>query len=152
MRLVERKLPTQARRVFEDTGQHPLPKYLINNFTLTDGAGHHFGVHVPCQIAAYRDSDRRLGRILDAMRSSGALGETLIVVTGDHGSENQDLEQEGLPSDFETRLNDAGVAHVMADWHVYLLTLDIGASTKKLKAGENEVTFTVTDDADARLA
>ena len=34
----------------------------------------------------------------------------------------------------------------MADWHVYLLTLDIGASTKKLTAGENEITFTVTDD------
>jgi predicted AlkP superfamily pyrophosphatase or phosphodiesterase len=137
---------TQARRIFEDTAQHPLPKYFINNFTLTDGSGHHFGVHTTCQIAAYRDSDRRFGRILSAMRSSGALGETLIVVTGDHGSENQDLENEGLPSDFEARLSEAGIAHVMADWHVYLLTLDIGASTKKLSAGENEVTLTVTDD------
>ena len=137
---------TQARRLFEDTAQHPVPKYFINNFTLTDGAGHHFGVHVPCQIAAYRDSDKRLGRILGAMRSSGALGESLIVITGDHGSENQDTEAEGLPSDFEARLNDAGIAHVMADWHVYLLTLDIGASTKTLSGGSNEITFTVTDD------
>ena len=68
------------------------------------------------------------------------------MITGDHGSENQDLENEGLPSDFEARLNEAGVAHVMADWHVYLLTLDIGASTKKLTSGENEITFTITDD------
>lgn len=137
---------TQARRLFEDTARHPLPKYFINNFTLTDGAGHGFGPHTTCQIAAYRDSDRRFGRILGAMRSSGALGETLIVVTGDHGSENQNLENEGLPSDFEARLNEAGVTHVMADWQVYLLTLDIGASAKKLSAGENEITFTVTDD------
>ena len=137
---------TQARRLFEDTSQHPLPKYFINNFTLTDGAGHGFGPHTPCQIAAYRDSDIRLGRILGAMRSSGALGESLIVITGDHGSENQNLENEGLPGDFETRLNDAGIAHVMADWQVYLLTLDIASSSKKLSRGENEVTFTVTDD------
>jgi predicted AlkP superfamily pyrophosphatase or phosphodiesterase len=137
---------TQARRLFDDTAQHPLPKYFINNFTLTDGAGHHFGVHTTCQIAAYRDSDRRFGRILDAMRSSGALGESLIVITGDHGSENQNLENEGLPSDFEARLNDAGIAHVMADWHVYLLTVDVASSPPRLTRGENVVTFTITDD------
>ena len=137
---------TQARRLFEDTARHPLPKYFINNFALTDGAGHHFGPHTTCQIAAYRDSDIRLGRILGAMRSSGFLGESLIVITGDHGSENQNLSNEGLPSDFETRLNDAGIAHVMADWHVYLLTLDVSSSQKRLSRGENEVTFTVTDD------
>lgn len=137
---------TQARRLFEDTSQHPLPKYLINNFTLTDGAGHNFGPHTTCQMAAFRDSDKRLGRILDAIRAAGVLGETLIVVTGDHGSENQDLENEGLPSDFEARLNEAGVAHVMADWNVYLLTLDIGSSVPRLRRGENEVTFTITDN------
>lgn len=137
---------TQARRLFEETAQHPVPKYLINNFALTDGAGHHFGVHTTCQIAAYRDSDRRFGRILDAMRTSGALGESLIVITGDHGSENQNLENEGLPSDFEARLNEANVAHVMADWHVYLLTVDVSASVSAVTRGENEVTFTITDD------
>lgn len=137
---------TQARRLFEDTAQHPLPKYFINNFALTDGAGHHFGVHVKCQIAAYRDSDRRFGRILEAMRASGALGESLIVVTGDHGSENQDLDHKGLPSDFEKRLNKANIAHVMADWHVYLLTLDLEVSPTRLKRGDNEVTVAVTDN------
>ncbi|HEY7873963.1 MAG TPA: alkaline phosphatase family protein, partial [Actinomycetota bacterium] len=138
---------TQARRLFEDTAQHPLPKYFINNFTLPDGSGHHFGVHTTCQIASYRDSDRRLARILDAMGSAGVLGETLIVVTGDHGSENQDLERRGLPSDFETVLNDAGIAHVMADWQVYLLTTDVKSSAKSYVRGrEATATFTVTDD------
>lgn len=137
---------TQVRRLYEDRSRHPLPKYLINNFTLTDGAGHHYGPHTTCQIAAYRDSDRRLGRILSAMRSSGVLGESLIVITGDHGSENQDLNKKGLPSDFEKRLNKANIAHVMTDWQVYLLTVDVKTDVSRITTGKNTVTFTVTDD------
>ena len=138
---------TQARRLYEDTAQHPLPKYLINNFTLTDGAGHHFGSHTSCAIAAFHDSDRRLGRILDAMGGAGVLGETLIIVTGDHGAENQNLEAHGGPGDFSTKLTDAGIAHVMADWHVYLLTTDVSSSVKTFdKGASNEVVFTVTDN------
>ena len=138
---------TQARRLYEDTAQHPLPKYFINNFTLTDGAGHHFGSHTPCAMSAFHDSDRRLGRILDAMGGAGVLGETLIVVTGDHGAENQNLEAHGGPSDFSAKLTEAGVAHVMADWHVYLLTTDVDSSLKRFERGsENESVFTVTDN------
>lgn len=138
---------TQARRLYEETARHPAPKYLINNFTLTDGAGHQDGPHTGCQIAAFRDSDRRLGRILSTMRDTGYLGETLIVVTGDHGSENQDLDKRGLPSDFSEKLNDAGVSHVMADWHVYLLTLDVSAAPRDVTPGRRgSVTFTVRDD------
>lgn len=138
---------TQARRLYEDTTRHPAPKYLINNFTLTDGAGHHDGPHSRCQIAAFRDSDRRLGRILTSMRETGNLGETLIVVTGDHGSENQNLKKRGLPSDFSEKLDKARISHVMADWHVYLLTLDVAASPRDIVPNkENSVTFTVTDD------
>ena len=138
---------TQARRLFEDTAQHPLPKYLINNFTLTDGAGHHFGAHATCTFAAYRDSDRRLTRILEAIRSSGVLGETLIVVTGDHGAENQDLEKRGLPSDFSDYLAERNIDHVMADWHVYLLTMKLRAEPSEfMKGKKTSTTFSVTDD------
>jgi predicted AlkP superfamily pyrophosphatase or phosphodiesterase len=138
---------TQARRLFEDTAQHPLPKYLINNFTLTDGAGHHFGAHASCTLAAYRDSDRRLTRILASMDSAGVLGETLIVVTGDHGAENQDLEKRGLPSDFSDYLNEHKVQHVMADWHVYLLTTKLRTDPKRFfRKDKVSATFTVTDD------
>ena len=139
---------TQARRLYEDTAQHPLPKYLINNFTLTDGAGHHFGAHATCTLAAYRDSDRRLERILQAMESAGVLGETLLVVTGDHGAENQDLEKRGLPSDFSDYLNDRNIKHVMADWHVYLLGTNLRKSAPKrfVRGATTESTFTVTDN------
>ena len=137
---------TQARRLYEDTAQHPLPKYFINNFTLPDGSGHHFGVHSECQIASYRDSDRRMARILDAMAEAGVLGESMLILTGDHGSENQDLDRRGLPSDFEAVLNEAGIAHVMTDWHVYLLTTNIASSGKLKRNVENSPTFTITDD------
>ena len=138
---------TQAQRLYEDRFEHPYPKYLINNFTITDGAGHKFGPHTPCTLAAYRDSDRRLARILRAMEQSGVLGETLIVVTGDHGMENQNLERRGLPSDFERFLNDHNVKHVMTDWHVYLLTLDLTGSRSDYQKGQEiTVTYTVTDD------
>jgi len=137
---------TQSRRLYEDTARHPAPKYLIHNFTLTDGAGHHFGPHTTCQIAAFQDSDRRLGRILRAMADTGYLGETLIVVTGDHGSENQNLEARGLPSDFSEDLNKINIAHVMADWHVYLLTLDARVTPSRLKKGRNSLSLTVTDN------
>jgi predicted AlkP superfamily pyrophosphatase or phosphodiesterase len=138
---------TQARRLFDDEAEHPLPKYLINNFSLTDGAGHHFGPHTECAIAAYRDGDARLGRVIDAMKSAGTFGETLIVVTGDHGMENQDLDRAGLPSQFSSYLEDRGVKHVMADWHVYLKTMDVESSTAQFNQGqESTSTFTVTDD------
>ncbi len=137
---------TQVRRLFEDNAQHPIPKYLINNFTLTDGSGHHFGPHTTCTIAAFRDSDKRLGRILEAMRSAGVLGETLVVVTGDHGGENQNLDRAGLPSDFETVLNDAGIKHVMADWHVYLLTTNAALEGDLVRGSTSSVVVTVTED------
>lgn len=142
---------TQARRLFDSNSLygHPLPKYLINNFTLTDGAGHHSGPHTKCTFAAYKDGDKRLGRILEAMEGAGVLGETLIVVTGDHGGENVAEGRKGLPSDFETLLKEQQppIEHVMADWQVYLRTLDVEASTTTFTPGQQtSVTFTVTDD------
>ena len=115
---------------------------------MTDGAGHHYGPHTECTLAAYRDADRRLTRIVSAMKSAGVFGETLIVVTGDHGMENQDTSRQGLPSDFSTQLNNNGIDHVMADWHVYLLTMDVATNAPaSFSEGQSEtVTFTVTDD------
>jgi predicted AlkP superfamily pyrophosphatase or phosphodiesterase len=142
---------TQARRLYDSAASngHPLPKYLINNFTLTDGAGHHFGPHTECTFAAYRDADRRLGRILGAMEQAGVLGETLIVVTGDHGGENVQEGRHGLPGELSAVLNGAQppVEHVMTDWHVYLRTLDVETSQTSFTPGQPAtVTFTVTDD------
>ena len=142
---------TQARRLYDAAlaNGHPIPKYLINNFTLTDGAGHHFGPHTECTFAAYRDADRRLGRILGAMDQAGVLGETLIVVTGDHGGENVQEGRHGLPGELSGVLNGAQppVEHVMTDWQVYLRTVDVEASQTSFTPGQSAtVTFTVTDD------
>lgn len=142
---------TQARRLYDSNTVygHPLPKYLINNFPLTDGSGHEFGPHTKCTFAAYRDSDNRLKRILDAMSGAGVRGETLIVVTGDHGGENVQTDRHGLPGEFEALLNaqNPPIHHVMTDWQVYLRTLDLEASTSTFSPGQQAtVTFTVTDD------
>jgi predicted AlkP superfamily pyrophosphatase or phosphodiesterase len=142
---------TQARRLYDSNTLygHPLPKYLINNFPLTDGSGHEFGPHTKCTFAAYHDADSRLGRILGAMKGAGVLGETLIVVTGDHGGENVAEGRKGLPSEFQGLLNaqTPPIHHVMTDWQVYLRTLDLEASTTTFVAGEpTSVRFTVTDD------
>ena len=142
---------TQARRLYDSNVQngHPIPKYLINNFTLTDGAGHGSGPGTSCSFAAYKDNDARLGRILGAMGDAGVLGETLIVVTGDHAGENQAAGRKGQPSDIESLLNSppSPIEHVMADWQVYLRTVDIEASHTSFTSGQaTTVTFTVTDD------
>ena len=60
------------------------------NFSLTDGAGHESGPHEHLARAALHDSDRRLGRLIDAITAAGALEHTAIVVLSDHGMEQCD--------------------------------------------------------------
>ena len=69
---------------------HPLPTLQLVNFSLTDGAGHESGPHEPLARAAQHDSDRRLGRLIDAITAAGALDQTAIVVLSDHGMEQCD--------------------------------------------------------------
>ena len=66
---------------------HPLPTLQLVNFSLTDGAGHESGPHEPLARAAQHDSDRRVGRLIDAITAASALEHTAIVVLSDHGME-----------------------------------------------------------------
>jgi predicted AlkP superfamily pyrophosphatase or phosphodiesterase len=140
---------------------HPDPKYLIENFTITDGAGHEFGPHGNCARRAYRDTSSRLGRVLDELRNHGRfdtegeparLGETFILVTGDHGMENQDLAP-GRHDQFDATLTASDVEYVRQETFLYLLTMDVaiaGVPEGGLVGGQPaSLTFTVTD-ADAR--
>lgn len=135
----------QARSLFQDP-THPVPKFLINNFTLTDGAGSAFGPHTACALASYRDGDRRLGRVLDSMRAAGVLGETLIVVTGDHGMENQ--RSGGFSGSLiASRLAELGYKFVHEDAQFYFLSLDVAVSPAQFSAGKPvTVTVDVRDD------
>ena len=51
----------------------------------TDVVGHARGWMSPAYLDAVRAADGYVGRILDAIASAGETGETLVVVTADHG-------------------------------------------------------------------
>jgi hypothetical protein len=140
----------QARSIFEDP-EHPDPTFMYLNFPLVDGAAHHFGPHTKCALAAYRDTASRLGRVLETMRDEGVLGETLIVLTGDHGQQNQRQVPVGegvapFGAPFEQALEGSGVRFVRADSFFYFLTMDTRAEPAVLESGANDITFTVVDD------
>jgi hypothetical protein len=143
---------------------HPDPKYMIENFTLTDGAGHTFGPHGNCTRAAYRDTSSRLARVLGALADNSRLtplggeparlGETFIVLTGDHGMENQNPAGKDFANGvFFNELRDADVEFIWQDRNVYLLTLHaelVGSADGFIPPGTSSVTFRITDgDVDA---
>lgn len=142
---------------------HPDPKYLITNFTLTDGAGHVFGPHGNCTRAGYRDTASRFGRILAELANHGRfatsgeparLGETFIVLTGDHGMENQDPRGKDFAGGvFFSGLRDADIEFLWQDRGIYLPTLHaavLGPAHGYLLTGDRTFTVRITDDdADA---
>lgn len=138
---------SQARMLFEDP-THPLPTLTYLNFALVDESAHTFGPHTRCGLAAYRDSDARLGRVLAAMAEAGVLGETLIIIAGDHSQEAQRqlAGGGGFGKAFDMVLSDPDlrVGYVAADNFLYLRTMEVGSTA--LAEGPNEVTFAVTDN------
>ncbi len=66
---------------------HPLPTLQLVNLGLTDDAGHQVGPHGALARAALIDTDRRLGRLIDAITEAGVLDDTAMLVMSDHGME-----------------------------------------------------------------
>lgn len=85
----------------------PLPALSWCSLAITDEAGHESGPHGELARAAVRDSDARIGRVLEAVDRAGALERTAVVVIADHGMEQADpdntlswteaLEATGVP-------------------------------------------------------
>jgi len=84
------------------------PKFTWCNFSLTDAAFHEGGPHSEIALASIRDSDARLGQILDAVERSGAFDRTAFFLVADHGMEETDP---GVNGDWGPVLRDAGIAH-----------------------------------------
>ncbi len=61
------------------------PSILFVHFSDPDEYGHSHGWMSPEYVQAVRNSDRCLGRVLDAIDASGVAAETLVIVTSDHG-------------------------------------------------------------------
>ena len=82
------------------------PRLMWWNTLLTDTGHHEGGPHSPIAHAAMKDADRRLGVFLDHLDRIGALSQTTILLTSDHGSEGADPSCTG---DWDAALRDAGL-------------------------------------------
>ena len=85
---------------------YPAPRFMWCNFTLTDSAMHEGGPYSDIAAAAIRDSDGRLGAIIDAAERAGIADECAFVLVADHGMEENDPECRG---DWDVTLRDAGI-------------------------------------------
>ena len=85
---------------------YPPPRFMWVNFTLTDAAMHEGGPHSEMAAASIRDSDARLGDVLDAAEAAGIFDETAFVLVADHGMEENDPAVQG---DWDVHLREAGL-------------------------------------------
>ncbi|HUI04257.1 MAG TPA: alkaline phosphatase family protein, partial [Acidimicrobiales bacterium] len=85
----------------------PTPAFTWVNFTLTDAAFHEGGPYSEIAAAGVRDTDARIGRILEAVEQAGAWDRTAFILVADHGMQQADTEVTG---DWDVALADAGVA------------------------------------------
>jgi len=86
--------------------EYPHPKFMWCNFTLTDAAFHEGGPYSEIAAASVRDSDARLGDVLDAVARAGVFEATAFVLVADHGMEETNPAVQG---DWDVALRDAGV-------------------------------------------
>ncbi len=66
----------------------------------TDVVGHASGWMSPAYLDAVRAADGYVGRILDAIASAGETGETLVVVTADHGGRGRTHSDAAVYDDY----------------------------------------------------
>ena len=83
------------------------PHFTWVNFTLTDAAFHEGGPYSEIAAAAVRDTDARIGRILEAVEQAGAWDQTAFILVADHGMQQADPQVTG---DWDVALAGAGVA------------------------------------------
>ncbi len=93
------------------------PNLLLFHLLETDSIQHMYGPLTPAAYAAYAYADSQLARVVEAVRSIGALDRTTFIVTADHGfatythtiAPNVALAQQGL-------LNKRGDKYVGQVW------------------------------------
>jgi phosphonoacetate hydrolase len=94
----------QATQVWTGANGNPTPRFMWVNLILPDAANHAGGPHSEIGRAGLRDTDARLGQILDAM--DWGSGRTAFVLLADHGMEQTDPECKG---DFDEALERGGI-------------------------------------------
>ena len=71
------------------------PAFTWMNLTLTDSAFHEGGPHSEIAYASVRDTDARVGLVLDAVERAGVMDQTAFVLVADHGMEETNPEVRG---------------------------------------------------------
>jgi hypothetical protein len=94
----------QVLGLFTDADQ--APRLTWWNSMLTDTGHHAGGPRSAIARAAMADTDRRLGVFLDRLQALGLDGDTVILLTADHGSEAADPDCTG---DWDEALREAGI-------------------------------------------
>ncbi len=117
MSVVDAHSASQARRIWRgDLGA--LPRFSWFTLNLTDASGHQGGPAGDLARAAIRDTDARMGDVIDEIERANALDRTAIVMLADHGMQQI---AEGEPVDLSAVLTQEGVQHRMLDdQYVYL--------------------------------
>ena len=96
----------QFRHLWAEAEGDP-PVFTWVNFTLTDSAFHEGGPYSEMAASAVRDSDARLGRILEAVEQTGKWEDCAFFLVADHGMEESDPAVQG---DWDVALTEADVA------------------------------------------
>jgi arylsulfatase A-like enzyme len=82
------------------------PVFTWVNFTLTDAAFHEGGPYSEMAMSAVRDSDARLGRMLEEVEESGVWDDCAFFLVADHGMEESNPAVRG---DWDAALAEANV-------------------------------------------
>jgi arylsulfatase A-like enzyme len=85
---------------------YPHPTFMWCNYTLTDSAFHAGGPHSEIAEASIRDTDARIGDVLEAVERAGAFDDTAFVLVADHGMQQTDPTVTG---DWDVALSEAGL-------------------------------------------
>jgi hypothetical protein len=107
--LVDSVALTQATALWGGTHlgvTYPPPVFTWVSFSLTDAAFHEGGPHADIAGAAVRDTDARLGALLDAVEAAGVFDRTAFCLVADHGMEENDPDVKG---DWGDALRAAGI-------------------------------------------
>jgi hypothetical protein len=86
--------------------RYPQPQLMWCSFTLTDAAFHEGGPYSEIAAASVRDTDARVGAILDAVERVGVFDDTAFVLVADHGMQETDPAVRG---DWDVALHAGGV-------------------------------------------
>jgi hypothetical protein len=73
-----------AHAAVEIITQHR-PKLMVVHFAQNDVIGHGIGWGTREQVEALANTDRQLGRVLNALEQAGVANETTIILSADHG-------------------------------------------------------------------